>query len=96
MSINSKPNKFLSVFNKNDYIGVDELTSAPNLSDLNTLQENITKIDANFSHINNKLTKSVYQFTGVSNFMGNNSLDYKAYTLNMTILLNNTSSDIMF
>jgi hypothetical protein len=96
MSVNSKPNKLLSVFNKNDYIGIDELTSSPNLSDIHTLQENKTKIDDNFSHINNKLSKSVYSFTGSSSVLGTNALDYKAYTLNMTILLNNTSSDIMF
>jgi hypothetical protein len=108
MSVNNKPNQTLSIFNKNDYIfnkndfiGADDLSTPTNLSDLNTLQSaimvNITKIDEIFSHINNKLSKSVYQLIGSNSVMGTNALDYRAYTLNMTtILLNNTSSDVMF
>jgi hypothetical protein len=95
MSVNSKPNKLLSVFNKNDYITADDLSKPTSLSDLNTLQENITKIDANFSHIATKLTKSIYQLTGSNSVLGTNSLDYRSYTLNMTEILNNTSNNII-
>jgi hypothetical protein len=103
MSVNSKPNQILSIFNKNDFIGADELFSPPKLSDINTLQSaitvNFTKIDENFSHvtnridtINNRVSKSVYVFTGSSSNLGTNVLEYKAYTLNMLPIFNSNNT----
>jgi hypothetical protein len=74
----------------------DELFSPPNLSDINKITQNITKIDENFSHINNRLSKNMYQLIGSNSVMGTNALDYRAYTLNMTDILNYTSANIMF